>query len=113
MAIPAPHTWALLSESNAQREAVLLPEETITLKVVFDNVRNCSMCSALVAAVIALTQSDRGSASTLPRWPWSLQVFAILLFLANAGCGDAYVTDNLASGYFAAVACRVSLEKVC
>jgi hypothetical protein len=57
----------------------LLPEEVVSLKVVFDNVRNYLMCAAVVAAVGALGPSTGHGVV-----PWTLVMFAVLLILANA-----------------------------
>lgn len=56
----------------------VLPEETTSLKLVFDNVRNYLMCAAVVAAVAAL-----GAPSTSEQTNWTLTVFAGFLVGAN------------------------------
>ncbi len=66
----------------------LLPEESISLKLVFDNVRNYLLCGALAAVGVALAKLDGATITNtfdaLPLWPWSLKVIFLLLLAANA-----------------------------
>lgn len=70
----------LFREAWDRTKRFILPEETVSLKVVFDNVRNYLMCAAVVAAVGALGPSN-GRDGVLP---WTLIIFAILLIGTNA-----------------------------
>jgi hypothetical protein len=63
----------------ARTKKFVLPEEKITLKVIFDNVRNYLMCAAVVAAV-AVLGPVAGNGVVVP---WTLIVFAGLLIITN------------------------------
>ena len=74
-------------ENNLVREAwertkkFVLPEEIMSLKLVFENVRNYLMCAAVVAAVAALTVPRTSEQAGV--WPWTLTVFAAFLIGLN------------------------------
>ncbi len=78
----------LIREIWRRVQRFALPEETISLKIVFDNVRNYFICAALVAAIMAIAQravaSSAGAVHTSAIWPWSLQVIALVLLGGNA-----------------------------
>jgi hypothetical protein len=63
----------------AEIQKFLLPEEAITLNMVFINLRNYLMCAAVVGAVGALEP-----AHTQSFIPWTLIMFTAFLMLANA-----------------------------
>ena len=71
---------SLFREAWERTKKFVLPEETMSLKVVFDNVRNYLICAAVVAAVVALETPRSGR----DLWPWTVTVFAVLLIGANA-----------------------------
>jgi hypothetical protein len=63
----------------ARAKKFLLPEEAVTLNVIFGNIRNYLMCAAVVGAVGALGPSTGHGVI-----PWTLVMFAALLILTNA-----------------------------
>lgn len=61
-----------LSFWNAARQELLdfaLPEKTVSLKLVFDNLRNYLMC----AAVVGVVRTAYRAPTSDPDWPWALQ----------------------------------------
>ena len=60
----------------------LLPEDAMSLKLVFDNIRNYLICAAVIGAVGALsaTSMNAGIAS----WPTTIIVVAVLLIGTNS-----------------------------
>ena len=68
----------LLREAWTRTKKFVLPDEAVTLKTIFDNVRNYLMCAGVVAAIGALGTLGR------PEMPWTLVTFAIALVAANA-----------------------------
>lgn len=77
---PSRQERGLFREAWERTKRFILPEETVSLKVVFDNVRNYLICAAVVGAVGALGPSS-GRDDVVP---WTLIVFAILLIGTNA-----------------------------
>jgi hypothetical protein len=65
----------LVREAWSRTKKFVLPEETVSLKTIFDNVRNYLMCAAVVGALGASAAAD---------WPWTLVAFSIALIAANA-----------------------------
>ncbi|OGS98301.1 MAG: hypothetical protein A3F73_04605 [Gallionellales bacterium RIFCSPLOWO2_12_FULL_59_22] len=59
----------------------MLPEETMSLKLLFDNVRNYIICAAVVAAVTALREPHTSEQAAA--WPWTLTIFAVFLVGSN------------------------------
>ena len=55
-----------------------LPEQTVNLKLVFDNLRNYLMCAGVVAVVRAAYQQPSNA-----EWPWALEVVIVLLAMLN------------------------------
>jgi hypothetical protein len=73
----APHKQGLLHTILEQVKDFILPKEKISLKLLFDNVRNYLMCAAVVA-VAAASAKDQTNTST-----WPLELFASFLIIAN------------------------------
>ena len=82
-----PPKVSVIRELWLRIQAFILPEEVISLKVVFDNVRNYFICTTVVAAVLAIGQegvpSPSGTSNTAI-WPWSLQFVGLMLLGGNA-----------------------------
>ena len=85
---PSQRPVGLIRELWNRVQHFVLPEETVSLKIVFDNVRNYFICITLIAAVLAMAAqfplNSGGIARDLIIWPWSLRVFALVLLGANA-----------------------------
>lgn len=79
---PSQQQTSIISEAWGRVKKFLLPEETMSLKLVFDNVRNYLLCAAVIAAVVALSGRNHGEGYEI--WPWTLSVFAFSLLGANA-----------------------------
>jgi len=92
---PTPNPWyrppaakppekkpGVIGEAWTRVKRFVLPDEAVTLKVVFDNVRNYLICAAVIAALGATrTQwKDPPGGS----WSWGLAIFALLFLGANA-----------------------------
>jgi hypothetical protein len=64
---PPPKPPGLLTDLWRRVQKFVLPEETITLKVAFDNVRNYLICAAVIAALGASRRvMSSGAEDALP-----------------------------------------------
>lgn len=79
---PPKQQSSIISEAKERFKKFLLPEETMSLKLVFDNIRNYFMCAAVIVAVAAMSEQNAGRDNEI--WPWTLSVFAFFLLGANA-----------------------------
>ena len=57
----------------------VLPEKAVSMKLVFDNVRNYLMCAALVLAIQAVANPGNPQAE----WPWALAAVVTILSALN------------------------------
>lgn len=69
---------SIVREAWERTKKFVLPEEAMSLKLLFDNVRNYLMCAAVVAAVVALGEPGTSEQAG------TLTVFAVFLVGANA-----------------------------
>lgn len=75
-------TPGFIGEAWVRLKRFILPDESVSLKVVFDNVRNYLICAAVIAAFGATRaqwQDPPGGS-----WSWGLALFAVLFLGANA-----------------------------
>ena len=75
---PAATEPGLIREVWDRTKKFILPEETVSLKLIFDNVRNYLMCAGVVGAIGALGTIGQ------PEVPVTLIAFAGALVAANA-----------------------------
>ncbi len=68
----------MIREAWTRTKKFILPEEAVSLKLIFDNVRNYLMCAAVVGAIGALGNIGQ------PETPGPLVAFAGALIAANA-----------------------------
>ena len=62
---PSQKQLSLAREAWTRSKKFVLPDETVSMKTIFDNVRNYLVCGGVVAAVGALGPSTAGGASML------------------------------------------------
>jgi hypothetical protein len=74
---PSPQQASLPREAWTRAKKFILPDDPVSLKTIFDNIRNYLMCAGVVGAIGVLGPSTAGGSSILI-------AFSIVLIAANA-----------------------------
>jgi hypothetical protein len=80
MTIP-PQPSSVVGEAWRRTKRFALPEETVSLKLVFDNLRNYLICGALIVAINAIVSQPQSQEWIV--WPAFAKVLAYVLLFAN------------------------------